>query len=101
MGQLIEVDHLLLGEAAVFDTDRSFSGQEGESYSDAASAAASGTYPGQVAAALFEAFPSLMSVYVFSNVVSARRAGGWTEGQADDAARIIRHSLVHYDQNRT
>ena len=101
MGQLIEVDHQLLGETAVFDTDRTFSGQEGESYLDAASAAASGTYPGRVAAALFEAVPSLSSVYVFSNVVSARRAGGWTQEQAGEAAGVIRNALVHYDRNRS
>lgn len=101
MGQLIEVDHHLLGETAVFDTDRTFSGQEGETYLDAASAAASGTYPGQVAAALFEAVPSLLSVYVFSNTVSARRSGGWSPDRAAEAAGIIRNSLVHYAQNRT
>ncbi len=101
MGQLIEVDHLLLGETAVFDTDRTFSGQEGESYPDAGAAAASGTYPGRVAAALFEKVSSLRSVYVFSNVVSARKAGGWTGQQADEAAGIIRNALVHYDRNRS
>lgn len=101
MGQLIEVDHLLLGETAVFDTDRTFSGQEGESYPDAGAAAASGTYPGRVAAALFEKVPSLRSVYVFSNVVSVRKAGGWTGEQADEAAGIIRNALVHYDRNRS
>lgn len=101
MGQLIEVDHLLLGETAVFDTDRTFSGQEGESYPDAGAAAGAGTYPGRVAAALFEKVPSLRSVYVFSNVVSARKAGGWTEEQADEAAGVIRDALVHYDRNRS
>lgn len=101
MGQLIEVDHLLLGETAVFDTDRTFSGQEGESYPDAGAASASGTYPGRVAAALFEEVPSLRSVYVFSNVVSVRKAGGWTGQQADEAAGIIRNALVHYDRNRS
>ena len=100
MGQLIEVDHLLLGDVAVFDTDRSLSGQEGETYANAAAAAASSTFPGRVATALFATVPSIMSVYVFSNTVSVRRSGGWTDEQASGAAAIIRNSLVHYVQNR-
>ena len=100
MGQLIEVDHLLLGDVAVFDTDRSLSGQEGETYANAAAAASSGTFPGGVATALFATVPSIMSVYVFSNTLSVRRSGGWTEEQAGAAAGIIRNSLVHYAQNR-
>ena len=100
MGQLIEVDHVLLGDVAVFDTDRSFSGQEGETFPDAEAAAASDTFSGLVANALFEAVPSLISVYVFSNALSIRRLGTWTDEQASAAAGIIRNSLVHYTQNR-
>ena len=100
MGQLIEVDHLVLGNVALFDTDRSLSGQEGESYADAETAAASGTFPGRVAAALLTEIPSIVSVYVFSNTISARRSGGWSDATAGTAARIIRNSLVHYASNR-
>ena len=100
MGQLIEVDRLVLGDVAVFDTDRSFSGQEGETYAGAAAAEASGTFPGLVASALFAEFPSIVSVYVFSNTISVRNRGGWAEEQADAAAGIIRNSLVHYAANR-
>ena len=100
MGQLIEVDHLLLGDVAIFDADRSFSGQEGETYTGAEAASDSGTVPGRVASELFAALPSIVSVYVFSNTVSVRRAGGWTDEQASAAAGIIRNSLVHYASNR-
>ena len=100
MGQLIEVDHLLLGDVAIFDTDRSLSGQEGETYRDAGDAASSGTFPGRVATALFTTLPSLVSVYVFSNTVSVRRSGGWSDELARVAAGVIRNSLVHYAQNR-
>ena len=100
MGQLIEVDHLLLGDVAVFDTDRTLSGQEGETYVSAAAADASSTFPGRVAGALFAALPSIVSVYVFSNTVSVRSSGGWSEEQSDTAAGVIRNSLVYYSSNR-
>ncbi len=100
MGQLIEVDSVVLGDVAVFDTDRSFSGQEGETYASAAAADASGTFPGLVASALFSEFPSIVSVYVFSNTVSVRSSGGWSEDRAKAAAGIIRNSLVYYASNR-
>ena len=100
MGQLIEVDRLVLGDVAVFDTDRSLSGQEGETYTGPAAADASDTFPGQVASALFAELPSIVSVYVFSNTISVRNPGGWGEDQADAAAGIIRNSLVYYASNR-
>ena len=100
MGQLIEVDRLLLGDVAVFDTDRSLSGQEGETYDSAAAADASDTYPGRLAGALFAELPSIESVYVFSNTISIKSSGGWEDEQADAATWIIRNSLVYYANNR-
>lgn len=100
MGQLIEVDRLLLGDVAVFDTDRSLSGQEGETYPGPGSAAASNTFPARLASALFASVPSLVSVYVFSNTISARRSGDWTDEEAELAAGTIRNSLIHYAENR-
>ena len=100
MGQLIEVDHLVLGEVALFDTDRSLSGQEGESYADPEAAEASGTFPGRVAAALLAEIPSIDSVYVFSNTISVKRSGGWPVERAEEAERIVRNSLVYYASNR-
>lgn len=100
MGQLIEVDHLVLGDVALFDTDRSLSGQEGESYAEPETAAASGTFPGQVAAALLTELPTIQSVYVFSNTISVKQSGGWSVESAETAAGIIRNSLVHYASNQ-
>ena len=100
MGQSIEVEHLLMGDVAVFDTDRSFSGQEGETYTSAADAAASSTYPGQVASELFAVIPSISSVYVFSNTISVKNSEGWNDQQLTSAAGAIRNSLIHYADNR-
>ncbi|MCY3539964.1 MAG: hypothetical protein F4Y75_05025 [Acidimicrobiia bacterium] len=96
MGQLIEVDHVLVGEVAVFDTDRSLSGQEGETFRSAEAARQSDTFPARLAAALFEVSASLTSVYVFSNTVSVRRFGGWDEDLLSTIGDTIRDSLLFY-----
>lgn len=96
MGQLIEVDYLLLGEVAVFDTDRSLSGQEGETYRSAEAAGQADTFPARLAAALFEVTSSLTSVYVFSNTISVRRFGGWTDELLTAISDTIRSSLAFY-----
>ncbi len=101
MGQLIEVDHLLLDDVAVFDTDRSLSGQEGETYTLDSAPESSGTFPGLVAGELFGSLPSVVSVYVFSNTISIRSSGAWTSEQVSIATGIIRNSLVHYAANRS
>lgn len=100
MGQQIEVHYSLLGDVALFDTDRSLSGQDGESYTNSETAAGSGTFPGQVAAALLAEVSSIESVYVFSNTISVKRTGGWTTGGAEAAAAILRNALVYYESNR-
>lgn len=100
MGLQIEVEHVRLGDVVIFDTDRSLSGQEGETFSDAETAGASDTFPARLAADLFAARPEIKSVYVYSNTVSVRGPGEWTSEQADLCGGVIRNCLVHYDQNR-
>lgn len=100
MGQLIEVEPVRLGNVVIFDTDRSLSGQDGETFTDAESAASAGTFPGLVAEALFAHDASLVSVYVYSNAISVRRSGDWTDAQTDEAGEVIRNFLVHYEENR-
>ena len=100
MGQLIEVEHVVLGNVAIFDTDRSLSGQDGESFFDAEAAATSETFPALVAAALYAHDPQLSSVYVYSNAISVKRSSDWSDAQASEAGEVIRNFLVHYDENR-
>ncbi len=98
---MIEVDHSLLGDVALFDTDRSLSGQEGETFSDPESAKQSGTFPGKVAASLLAGISAIESIYVFSNTISVKRSGGWTVDRLEEAAGIVRNSLIHYENNRS
>ncbi len=100
MGQLIEVEPVVLGDVAIFDTDRSLSGQDGETYTSLAAAQAVDTYPAMAAAALFEHDAGLVSVYVYSNTISVRRSGQWSDEQAAAAADVIRNFLVFYEENR-
>jgi len=100
VGQLIEVAQVVLGNVAIFDTDRSLSGQDGETFLDAEGARQAATFSGQVAGALFDNDSDVSSVYVFSNAISVKRSSEWTAAQADDAADLIRKFLVYYEENR-
>jgi len=100
VGQLIEVEHVVLGDVAIFDTDRSLSGQDGETFVGAREAEDAATFPSQVAAALYAHEPQLASVYVYSNTISVRRPKEWTDAQAAEASDVIRNVLVYYDENR-
>ena len=100
MGLLIEVQKVVLGNVAIFDTDRSLSGQDGETFSDAASAGDATTFPGQVASALFGHDETISTVYVYSNTISVTRSGDWSDAQAGDAAEVIRNFLTYYEENR-
>ena len=100
MGQLIEVETIMLGNVVIFDTDRTLSGQDGESFTDGATAVASGTYPGQLAGALFAHDDTIASVYVYSNAISVSRSKDWTDSQATEASVVVRNFLVHYEENR-
>lgn len=100
MGQLIEVRAVVLGDVAIFDTDRSLSGQDGETFTSVDGARAGDTYPALVAAALFEHDAALVSVYVYSNTISVKRSGQWSDEQAAEASDVIRNFLVYYEENR-
>lgn len=94
MGQTIEINSARrIGDVLVIDTDRSLTGQDGESYLRGVTSEAT-TFPAGLATRLFEADPSVEGVYVLSNVVSVRRRGGWDDPSAttstDAVARFFR-----------
>lgn len=97
MGQLIEVETVRLGAVTIFDTDRSLTGQDGETY---ARGEAGPTFGAAAAAAVFDADPNVSSVYVYSNTLSVSRAGDWTDESAANVAAAIRNFLTFYDENR-
>lgn len=94
MGQNIEVESRVFGDVAIFDTDRSITGQDGHSYDAPTS---DQTPPGILATSLFGADPAIDHVHVLSNTVSVRRIGGWAEESVAAASGIISDLFVFYE----
>jgi ferredoxin--NADP+ reductase len=96
MGQPIEVTTTVLGDIAIFDADRSFTGQDGHSFT----APDNGTEPPEILAArLFGSDPEIKHVHVLSNTVSVQRNNGWLEKELRDATMIVERLFVFYDPN--
>lgn len=88
MGQTIGiVDQSQVDDVLMVNADRSFSGQDGETYSSAPDNPT--TFPGQLAVRLFEADPSINHIYVMSNTVALRRTGGWDDASTSTATDTI------------
>lgn len=99
MGQLIEVQPVRLGAVTIFDTDRSLSGQDGETYTRGEPITA-GTFPAKLAAAAFASDETVHTVFVYSNTVSVQRDGEWSDQAVDTIAAAIRNFLIFYEENR-
>lgn len=96
MGQPIAVNARQIGEVAVFDLDRSLTGQDGIAYREPPN---SGEDPPAVAARrLFAADEEIESVFVLSNAVTVSRVGGWTSDSLAGASDILHNLFVVYDQ---
>jgi hypothetical protein len=99
MGQAIQVESVAVGETAIFDTDRTMTGQDGMGFSPR-SVSDNTTTQGNLARRLFETDSAVDYVFVLSNQVTARREGGWSDENLRDAESIIRHFFVFYEENR-
>ena len=100
MGQPIEVaEPVVLDDVAVFDTDRTLSGQDGESFSP--DDATGSTFPAELAVRVFAADGAADHVFVYSNTVSIRRSGGWDESTLQETHRLITDFFVFYDENKS
>ncbi len=102
VGQPIKIlGTTLLGEVAIFDTDRSFGGMDGETYETLAEARAASTYPAELAERLMLSDGSIRLVYVYSNALSVSRAGGWADSSAEAVANEIANFFVVYTENKS
>ncbi len=100
MGQTIEVKSTVLGDAALFDTDRSITGQDGQAFGSTGKAAADPTPAGRLAARVFAGDPAIDHVFVLSNQVTVRRDGGWADEVTENTSAVIRDFFVFYEENR-
>jgi len=94
MGQRIDVAAVLLGEVAVFDGDRSITGQDGSGF--ARGDELGDGLPARLAGRVFEADPETDHVFVASSQVVVRRSRPWDEAAAENVAGVIRELFVFY-----
>ena len=95
MGQTIEVKSTQIGDVALFDTDRSLTGQDSYSF---AGTSDGDDPPALLANRLFDSDPSLLHVHVLSNTVSIERDGGWDDASLTAARSVIANLFVFYDE---
>ena len=95
MGQRIVLrTSTVIGDVAVFDTDRTISGQDGESFTSAEAARNGISFSARLAERLFESDDAIDSVFVQSNAVTIRRAAGWAS--TDEAGGVIEGFFEFY-----
>lgn len=96
MGQPIEVNAVTLGRVALFDTDRSLTGQDGCSFSEQTEQS---DPPGLLANRLLESVPLITNIHVLSNTVTVSRSEDWNADLLDDATGIVAGLFVFYDED--
>ncbi len=94
MGQNVEIrDITTVGDVLLIDTDRSFTGQDGEAISPGQTGEG---VPGVLASRLFELGLGIDHVYVLQNQVTVRRPTGWDEATTGQVADVTRYFLRYY-----
>lgn len=102
MGQTIEIDEAVeLGDVLLISTDRSLTGQDGESYVPGGTTDEKPNFPAQLAQRLFDSDSKVDHVYVMSNAISIRRPGGWDEGALEGARRTVSNFFRFYASDQT
>ncbi len=94
MGQEISVRATSFGNVAIFDLDRSLTGQEPEIFRRPPSG---DSPPERLARRLWGSDGQLSSVQILSNTVTVARSDPWTEEDLAEAADIITKLFAHYE----
>lgn len=99
MGQRIEVDSTtVIDDTAVFATNRSLTGTDGEGFTSREEASSLGTFPAKLASELFEADDSLTRVYVDQNVLVVGRSAGWDNAATASTEKLIEDFFLFYPE---
>jgi hypothetical protein len=96
VGQQIDVKSINLGEVAIFDTDRSLTGQDGHAYGSADAAVSGEGFPAGAAASVFEAVDGIEYVFLASNQVVVRRESGWDEPALGAVGAALSRYFIFY-----
>lgn len=95
MGQNVQIkDTVTLGDVLVIDTDRSFTGQDGQTITP--NSVGTGV-PGRLAERLFGLGLGIDHVFVQQNTVTVRRNAGWDEDSAGAVTDVTGTFLRYYD----
>jgi len=93
MGQTIEVKATEFGDVAVFDLDRSLTGQDARIFTGSPEG---DTPPRTLARRLWQQVDGIDSVHILSNTVTVHRRPAWDENTLDEALEVIANLFVHY-----
>ena len=97
MGQPIEIESArTVDDSVIFTMDRSLTSQNGEGYESADDAAAAGTFGGDLAKSMLESDDTIARIYVASNIVVAKRTGGWTDESRSSAEGVVEAFFLFY-----
>jgi ferredoxin--NADP+ reductase len=94
MGQKISVSAIPIGNIALFDLDRSLTGQDGMTFT---SPPEGNMPPSILARRLWDTDGELESVYVLSNSVTVRRGSDWTTDAVETASEVIANLFVYWE----
>ncbi len=93
MGQNVEIkDTVTIGDVLVIDTDRSFTGQDGQVMTPDVEGEG---VPGRLAGRLFALGLGIDHVFVLQNTVTVRRPAGWDEDSAGLVTDVT-HTFLRY-----
>ena len=107
MGQTIQIwDANVVADMLLVSTDRSFTGQDGETYrpntpttstpTNGDPVAPDAIFPAQLAERIFKSDSSIDHVYVMSNVLSIRRQGGWDDASVASTRDVVATFFLFY-----
>ena len=96
MGQKVEIKYSIeLGDILIVDTDRSFTGQDGQAISPGSGGEG---VAARLADRLFALDLGIDHIYVLQNAVTIRRPGGWDEDMAGQVTAVTNAFLRFYDE---
>ena len=84
-----------VGNVLILDTDRSFTGQDGEVVTPGQTGSG---VPGMLATGLFGLGLGIDHIFVQQNAVTLRRPGGWDEAAEQMVSDVTRSFLLHYSE---
>lgn len=98
MGQTVVIrDSVTMGDVLLISTDRSFTGQDGQSITPDSPGDA---VPGLLGDELFGLDLGIDYAYVQQNTISLRRPGGWDPEAVEQALEVTSLFLRHYPDDK-